>query len=252
MELKKVRSRRIYEQVADAIQEMIRSGNLKPGDQLISERQLAEQFGVSRASVRQALSALASRGIVTITPRGGAYVRAGTLADLVSPVATILLRSPEDVLHLIELRRMIEVESARLAAMRATEADLYRIRQASRDFQADVAAGRDANLSDSRFHLAICQATRNPFVAEVLRMFGRLLEEGYGPIRARLIKANDEYHWAERHCALLTAIENRAPDRAAALMAEYLDEVVRGVREAFAGEFDFPDTYPALIRGEEV
>lgn len=242
MQLRRGQKARLHEQIIDAVQDMVRTGRLKPGDPLISERNLAKQFGVSRASVRQALSALASRGVLAITPRGGAYVREGTLADVVSPVANILLRTPEDVLHLIELRRMIEVESARMAALRATAADIYHIRQAARDFQTDVEAGRDASASDARFHMALCQATHNPFVAQVLHMFSRLLQEGYGTIRAHLIACDAQYHWAERHFALLAAIEARDADRAAALMAEYLDLAAGGVEAAFAAGAELPFT----------
>lgn len=232
--MKREQGQRAHEKVSQAIQAMIQSGDLQPGDLLLSERELVKQFGVSRSTIRQALQTLADRSIVAITPRGGAYVRTSTLADVVTPVATMLLRTPEDVLHLTEVRRIIEVEAARLAAVRATEGEIFRMQEAAREFTALVTAQQDATLPDTRFHLALCQATHNPFLAETMRLFLRLMENEYRPFRAQLVAMNETYRWDEQHFALVSAIAARDADEALRLMSAYLDDVREAIRTLFA------------------
>jgi GntR family transcriptional repressor for pyruvate dehydrogenase complex len=93
---------------------MIRDGSLNPGDRLPPERQLAEEFGVSRAAVREALSALGLMGLVEVRPGEGTFVRAVTEEALVSPMALLLAMERDEAmgLEMLEIRAALEAEAA--------------------------------------------------------------------------------------------------------------------------------------------
>src|SRR5262245_27493754 len=87
----------LHEQVVEQIQQLIKNGELNPGDQLLPERELAEKLGVSRTSVRKAVARLEGMGIIAVTPRDGAYVRRRSLEDAVEPLTQILFQEREKV-----------------------------------------------------------------------------------------------------------------------------------------------------------
>ena len=92
VEIVRKKRERVYEQIVEQIQQLIRDKVLSPGDQLLPERQLAEKLGVSRAALREALTVLVSRGLIEITPGGGAHVRESSIEDLVDPLAAVMLK----------------------------------------------------------------------------------------------------------------------------------------------------------------
>jgi GntR family transcriptional repressor for pyruvate dehydrogenase complex len=113
----------LHVQVVERIQQLIKNGELAPGDQLLPERELAEKLGVSRTSIRKAIAKLEGMGIIAVTPRDGAYVRRQSLEGAVEPLAQILFQEREKVAHQFEVRQMIETQAARWAALRREEAD---------------------------------------------------------------------------------------------------------------------------------
>ena len=161
-----VQTRRAFEEVAIQIREQLSKGALKPGDRLPSERELAEQFSLSRNTVREALRSLEMSGILEFRKgaTGGAFVREGHSEAVVSGFSDLFrmgVIKPED---LIEARRIVGVEVTRLACQRATEADLEALEQnvaASEAAMAaeDVAQRVEINLA---FHALLARAAKNP------------------------------------------------------------------------------------------
>ncbi len=128
--LEPVRSTRIYEEIVRQIRILIADGHLKSGDRLPPERDLAERFRVSRTSVREAMRALESRGLIGIRPGEGAFVREVSVEALVEPLALVILAQRETIADLYEARRLLEPPIAGLAARRASPeevADMTRI-----------------------------------------------------------------------------------------------------------------------------
>ncbi len=160
----------LYKQVADRIQELIVSESLKPGDKLPGERELAEQMGISRTVVREAIRVLSVRGLVKTKSGCGTYVRELDPSDVSAPMALFfkLKQSATLLRDVYEMRRMIEVEAAGLAAERATEDDLDAIRETI-DALSDVAQNPEqlAHL-DLDFHLALAAATHNDLLVMLL------------------------------------------------------------------------------------
>src|SRR5215813_8997128 len=124
VELGPIKSTRIYEEIVRQVKQLIAEGRLKSGDQLPPERDLAEKFLVSRTSVREALRALESVGLIEIRPGEGTFVREVSVDALVEPLALVLLSQRAMIEELFEARRLLEPAIAGLAARRATKEEI--------------------------------------------------------------------------------------------------------------------------------
>ncbi|MHB1295710.1 MAG: FadR/GntR family transcriptional regulator [Anaerolineae bacterium] len=214
---------RLYQQVADRIQALIADESLHPGQKLPGERELAERLGVSRPVVREAVRSLAVRGLVTVKPGCGTYIRQPSLRDAAEPIGLYLkLRYGADSLaKLYEIRRMLEIEIAGLAAERATEADLAAMQAAIDSLVVDTDDAQRATQDDLTFHLALANATHN-------QLFGLLLE----PISDMLAAAiHISYHASgavpagiHHHRAVLAAIRAHDPEHARQAMRNHIRE----------------------------
>jgi GntR family transcriptional repressor for pyruvate dehydrogenase complex len=120
MELEPVKSIRIYEDIVRQVKALIADGRLTSGDRLPPERELAERFRVSRTSVREALRALQSRGLIEIRAGEGAFVQDVSVEALIEPLALVILPHREAVGELFEARLLLEPAIAALAARRAS------------------------------------------------------------------------------------------------------------------------------------
>jgi len=124
MEVAPIKSTRIYEEIVRQVKQMIAEGRLKSGDQLPPERDLAEKFVVSRTSVREALRALESLGLVEIRPGEGTFIREVSVEALIEPLALVMASQRGAIAELFEARRLLEPAIAALAAGRATPEEL--------------------------------------------------------------------------------------------------------------------------------
>jgi GntR family transcriptional repressor for pyruvate dehydrogenase complex len=167
---------KLYEQVADQIQELIVAESLRPGDKLPCERDLAERLGVSRTVIREAIRALCVRGLVKVKAGCGTYVQQPTLKDMAAPIGLLLkLRQCPDTLNdLYEVRCMIEVECAGLAAGRATEEDCAVLEVAIEEMKAHVADAEEFIRRDLVFHSSLADATHNDLFSVLLSVIGDL------------------------------------------------------------------------------
>ena len=160
------------------ILDRILTSGFRPGDRLPSERELGEQFGVSRTVIREATRSLAARGIIDVRAGVGLCV-AAVDASAVSSTMRLFMHGSEDLTYeeVHEVRRLIEIDAAGLAAERATDEDLQKLK-ACMDRMAN--AGDDAEvwaLSDVEFHRTICRLTHNPLYVIMLDSLGDILVE---------------------------------------------------------------------------
>jgi GntR family transcriptional repressor for pyruvate dehydrogenase complex len=163
------RQPRLADQVAQQIRELIADGNLQPGDRLPTERELADSFGVSRTVVREALRALGAQGLVDLPGGRGAVVSALQPAAIAGALGLLLRLAddPKPYRKLFEVRRLIEVEAAGLAATRARPEDLATLETIAGRMSPEAALDQAAE-ADVAFHAALAQATGN-------ELFGMLL-----------------------------------------------------------------------------
>jgi GntR family transcriptional repressor for pyruvate dehydrogenase complex len=167
---------RLYEQIADQIQDLIVARSLQPGDKLPSERELAEQLGISRTVVREAIRTLSVRGLVKVKPGCGTYVQALSPAAALASIELLLrLRhTPESLDNLYEIRRMVEIEIAGLAAERATKEDCAALEAAIDGMIANIDDPEPFTNHDMTFHSALAAATHNDFFSALLSPISNL------------------------------------------------------------------------------
>jgi GntR family transcriptional regulator, transcriptional repressor for pyruvate dehydrogenase complex len=200
----------LYEQVAERLRAFIDAQRLKPGDRLMSERVLADQLGVSRTSVRQALTALRVTGLVEIKHGDGVYLLRAP-RDLIPSLASEIVGSEDDHPMIWEVREAIEVQAARLAARRRDGADLQAMREALDVMETAVVGGDDGILEDRRFHHAIVAAARNPLLSQMTEQLADMIDR---TSQASLTHAGRPQVSLDSHRAILAAIERQ--DEAAA------------------------------------
>ncbi len=165
-----IRPRRIAEEIVEQIKELIAKGELKPGQNIPSERDLATLLGVSRPSVREAITVLEAMGYLESRQGGGTYVRSLTQTSLADPLSDLVGEKSPRILHaLVEVRMGLESWSASLAAQRARPEEIERMRELLEKMEAQVEGGGwDAEI-DSQFHYAITTATHNTLQVHVLQ-----------------------------------------------------------------------------------
>jgi len=221
MPIQAISSQRLYRQIADQLAELIRAGEFKPGARLPSERELSQQFDVSRASVREALIALEIDGLIDVRVGLGVFVNAAPAAN--SRTAGLAEPGPFEVLS---ARYLIEGETAALAARNGSAKDHARIRETLQAMADEIKASGVGLEADAQFHLRIAEASGNGALVHLVRqlwgfrysaMFRKLDEHFDSPQRHQ--EAIDE------HRKLLEAIERRDADAARAAMVAHLDTV---------------------------
>ena len=171
--LKLVRPKRMYEQIAEQIEALIRSGSFAPGSRLPAERELAELIGVSRPSIREALIALETAGLIETRVGDGTYV--GPTAAIAAGLPWTRSRDyGPGPLEQFVARRAIEPACAELAALAATPAQLDRLDASYARMAAVIAAGQNPAAEHARFHVLIAEAANNSVLENVARELWRL------------------------------------------------------------------------------
>jgi GntR family transcriptional regulator, transcriptional repressor for pyruvate dehydrogenase complex len=220
---KVVRTSRLYEQIVLQIEESILKGTLKPGNQLPAERELAQQFGVSRTAVREAVKALREKGLVEAYSGRGTFVTDGTSQAIRQSLDLMVkIGQPDGSTSLAELRAILEPEIAALAATRVEEQYLATMREAVAVMDR---ARRDPDAyieADLDFHLALAEAAANPLILSLIDSIVGLLREQ----RMRIFKVDGgpergQFH----HKRILHAIEQHDPEKARATMRAHLQQV---------------------------
>ncbi|MFB9958018.1 FadR/GntR family transcriptional regulator [Agromyces bracchium] len=212
--------------VIDGIRQMITSGELVAGSRLPVERELGARLGVSRGPLREGVRALVVLGVLETRQGDGTYVTSLEPGQLLEPLGMLAeLQSPENSVHLLGVRRVLEPEAAAHAALRISDDELAEARRILDRGEAILAAGDDIDLEgtidvDTEFHRLIANASGNPaFAALIDALVGRTA-------RARLWRAIHQHgavHDTQReHRAILDALEAHDPDRARIRMSVHV------------------------------
>jgi len=216
-------------EAANHIKELIRSEKLKAGDKLPNEMQLAELFGVSRPTVREAVKGLMSENLVEIVRGKGTFVaqNPGVASD---PLGIRYMADRNLPLSLIEVRQIIEPEVARLAAKRAQEADLQRLEALMQRMEGIVTSDAQWVEVELEFHRSIARATQNRVIMRIVPI---IVEAIVKTLRYAPRTSEDHRKAFREHAAIVNAIRDRSPQAAfqAAsrhLAAAYRRTVARG------------------------
>ncbi|MCE5286984.1 MAG: FadR family transcriptional regulator [Pelosinus sp.] len=223
---KPVKTKKVYEEVIEQIKQLISDGKLQPGDKLPSERELSDEFAVSRASIREAFSALQMMGIITIHPGEGSFVRQVSYEGVLESLSLLVQVDAEDVMKLLEVRKILEIEVAYLAAERASEEDIRDIRDALQHMADEVTSGKIGDAADAEFHLAILKAAHNPILVEIMNAVSELMINTLNFLRQKIFMQGDmpeKLH--DSHFSIFEAIAQKKPQLARILMWEHLSMV---------------------------
>ncbi|WGK61242.1 FCD domain-containing protein [Halopseudomonas sp. SMJS2] len=236
MEVGQIQQRRLSDNIVEQLESMMLDGILKPGERLPAERQLAEQFGVSRPSLREAIQKLAARGLLVSRQGGGNYVTESLGSSFSDPLLDLLEGRPEAHRDLLEFRHTLEADCAYFAALRATEVDHQHLREAYEVLQACYAreggSRTEEGAADARFHLAIAEASHNIILLHTIRGLFDLLKRNVvtniGGMYA--LRPSTRTMLMRQHQELLEAIiEGRAEDA-----RRHASEHIDFVREVLA------------------
>ncbi|MBF8224359.1 MULTISPECIES: FCD domain-containing protein [Halomonadaceae] len=229
-----VKQPRLADVITERLESMIIEGSLQPGQRLPPERELAERFGVSRPSLREAIQKLAARGLLTSRQGGGTFVTQELNTRYSDPLLEMLARHQEFHLDLLEFRDAMEGLSAYYAALRSTPADKALLVQRFEELEASF-AGRDPEQeakADAAFHLAIAESAHNVLLLHTIRGIFHLLEKSIVDNLAYLFEKPDSRpRLMEQHRALLEAILAGDAERARERAHEHLVFVEEGLLE---------------------
>lgn len=224
-----IRRHPLAEQAAEVILARIGSGEWGLGHKLPGETTLATQFGVGRSTVREAVRELAGRGVLESRQGAGVFVLS---TDATDDWDTVLRRA--DIIEVVEGRIAIETEAARLAASRRTPADLRSMRSHLAERVRVAAEGNDEEYidADTAFHQSVVTAAHNAVLSELFTSFAPRIR--FAMIDMIRLSHGDHDHRtgvdADAHAAIVDAIRDRSPERAAQVSRSHLT----GMREALA------------------
>jgi GntR family transcriptional repressor for pyruvate dehydrogenase complex len=224
-----IKPKRISDLVFEQLRDLIFKGLIKPGEQLMTERELAENLNVSRPTVREAINRLVTLRLLDHRQGQGTFV--------VSPSAeknSLGVPHDQDVslADLLEVRLGLECNAVMMAARRATEEDIRDMEKSLRDMESQIEAGGLGSNADVTFHMAIAYATKNMVQIHIMKSFYDLLFYG--------IKSSLQYLYTEpvtletiirQHNNILKAVRDRDPDAAYGAMREHIMFVLDFVHE---------------------
>jgi len=213
------RRRYRYDEIAEELQEMIRTGRFRVGEKIPPERTLAETFKVSRTCIRQALQALTERHLLESRQGDGTYVRAPDPALFANQFAHVLQVQQETLREIIEFRLILEPQIAWLAARHITPEELDRLKIILCDQQRKVLAGEVDAALDAAFHLHLADASGNRIIQKVVYTLTEILDES----RCESLQSEDRSHSSLMgHFEILDALEQRDSEMARVAMREHL------------------------------
>ena len=247
---KPVKTKKVYEEIIAQIKKLIIDGRLQPGDKLLSERELSEKLNVSRASVREAFSALEIMGVITIRPGEGSFVRHVSFEELIEPLSFFLQVEIENMVQLLEVRKILEIEMAGLAASRATPEDLEYIRSSLVGMVEALNAGGVGDNEDANFHFSIAKAANNPILIMLMNAISDLLTKTFRASRQKLfLIENMPTLLHQSHYEIYEAIAARNARSARRRMHDHLnlvEEMLLKIKNDGIESFKRPETKNSL------
>jgi DNA-binding FadR family transcriptional regulator len=229
---KRVSVDRASQVIVDQIRQLVRNKSLKPGDRLPSERQLCEEFGVSRVTVREALRILEASGLISIRvgAQGGAFLTTPTPEVIGEGLADLINLSPLTGSNVTEARMIFEISMLPLVVERATDDDVDQLFELVDQAQEALSQGHYTMDQSAAFHIRVAASTHNPAIEMLVRSF-------HGPLLMSLREAQVAaplmgQRGTEEHRALTEAIRRRDVAAATAVMREHLQRTQSRLDEA--------------------
>jgi len=229
---KKISPKKISDEIIEQFKEMVNNGQLKPGDELPSERELAEMLGVSRPPLREALNALQKLGFIEIRPRSKIVVRSIVETYFNDPIAYLIEDDIDKVFELLEVRKAMEGWAAYTASKRATEEDIRKLEEIIKRDQRNLREDLDDAKVDADFHVAISMATHNTIQSHLMATWYNLLWKTQKVSREKIFKnPENRKRIADQHLRIFLAIKERDPERASKEARRHIEFVEKQLRK---------------------
>jgi GntR family transcriptional repressor for pyruvate dehydrogenase complex len=226
MKFSPIRKKRVYQIILDQIRASIEKEELKPGDRLPSEREMADLLAVSRNAVREAISVLESLGVVYIIQGKGVFLKEDDHEKLLEKMQESLDDQATKLIEVLEVRQGIEGQSAYLAASRRTTSDLLVIHEAYEELVAAVRHQQIAASEDFDFHYAVVKASHNPLLVRAVELFSEMFITGQGKSRLDSMKIPGKSEMIlQEHYHIYLAIKDQDPLLAQQNMYKHLENV---------------------------
>lgn len=228
---------KISDKVVQSLRMLIEENHMQVGDRLPAERKLCEQLGVSRSSLREAISQLSSTGMLVSKVGAGTFLQQlpsnWSTYQIVEPLSNLIDEDPAYRFDVQEARMILEGGTAWYAAQRATAEDLENIRQCFDQISHFQSLGDDdqAAIADAKFHLAIAEASHNLVLIQMMRGLFDLLQYNVVLGRRKVYTEAKRYDQLyEQHFQVMDAIERKDPDAARKAVCGHIEFVVQQVR----------------------
>ena len=222
--LKEVKKEKIFEDIVRQIRRLIKKGRLKVGDKLPPERDLAQAFKVSRASVREAIRVLESAGLVKTHVGDGTYVETGSVENLVKPLATVVVGGRETLMEIFAVRKMFEPELAYLAAESATADEISELKRILGRQRKKMGNRGVVTEIDYSFHLFLAKMAKSQVFLKLYNTLAELINQ----TREEFLQEGDRPQKSvDGHAEILSAIEKGNPTLAKKAMAGHLRNIER-------------------------
>jgi GntR family transcriptional repressor for pyruvate dehydrogenase complex len=218
----RIQSGRLYEQIVEQIEERILSGDLKPGDRLPTESELADQFGVSRTAVREAMKVLRHKGLADSHPGRGTFVADDTHLAMRHSLDLMVKIEKDGIENLVEVREILEPAIAALAAIRREEKHLAEMETAISLMDNASSDAEIYNQIDLNFHRTLAQATGNKLI---LALFDTIIDPLREQMRLTFSRQGKATHSKKFHIRLLEAIREQDANKAREAMEAHLKQI---------------------------
>lgn len=226
MEFKPIKNKRVYVQVIDQIKKLIYDGELKRGDKLPSERKLREQLNVSRASIREAFSALEMIGLIESRHGEGTFIKENIDKNILEPLSLLLLLEENSKEELVELRRVLEVDAVRLAAERISAEELKELEEYIDMLSSSSGVEEKSIEADRKFHYTIAKACKNKVLYYTMISISEAMDFHIKYTRTKLVSSQKTIsQFLEQHQTIYEAIKNHDGNAAMQAMQQHLDYV---------------------------
>jgi len=223
MKFQPIKPKKVSSQIAEQIRSSILAGEFAPGEKLPPERELAEMFGVSRPSVREALNMLAASGLVMSYQGGGTVVISLVESVAGNPLTELIRAQQERALDVIEVRKGMESWTAYYAAERALPEDLRRLEEIVDGMRRNLDGLKHSEDLDANFHIVIARATHNIVWLHMMQsLFDAMKEFQQSVWRAVYLTSEDHHLLYEHHRTIFERIKARDPEGARDAMGVHL------------------------------
>lgn len=213
----------LSDQVYQGLLQMILQGNYQTGDRIPSELELTERFGCSRNTVRGAIKRLDALGMVESRQGGGTYIKSISTNFALNMFIPAMLVGADDLMNLMSFRRGLEVTSARLAAIRATQSDLDSMKADIDAMEEQMQNHKGYAVVTSEFHNMIAKASRNELLRTMLEIIHWIITSKMADFNEFRRDNSDSYYY---HRLIYSAISNHKPEEAAYLMDRHMETLI--------------------------